>query len=215
MPDQLHWNTVRLLLKDVLTTLMLSDIFRPFRLVGGTSLSLQLGHRKSDDIDLFTDEPYGSVDFAAIDHFLRRTFPYVSDPVNGPVGLGSSYLVGNNPDDTVKLDIYYTDPFVHPAVQINPYRLAMIDEIIAMKLDIVQRRARKKDFWDLHEMLGTHTSPQMIALHALRYPYNHDEALIRTNFTDFSHADKDFDPICLRGKYWELIKLDIIQAFRV
>ena len=90
MSDQLHWNTVRPFLKDVLTTLMRSDIFHPFRLVGGTSLSLQLGHRKSDDIDLFTDEPYGSVDFGAIDQSLRRKFPYVSDPVNGPVGLGSS-----------------------------------------------------------------------------------------------------------------------------
>jgi hypothetical protein len=52
----------------------------------------------------------------------------------------------------------------------------------------------------------------MIALHAQRYPYAHDEALIRQHFTDFSKADEDFDPICLKGKYWELIKLDILQA---
>ena len=38
--------------------------FTPFRLVGGTSLSLQLGHRMSDDIDLFTDDPYDSFNFA-------------------------------------------------------------------------------------------------------------------------------------------------------
>ena len=29
-----------------------------FRLVGGTSLSLQIGHRMSVDIDLFTDAVY-------------------------------------------------------------------------------------------------------------------------------------------------------------
>ena len=81
-----------------------------------------------------------------------------------------------------------------------------------MKIDIVQRKGRKKDFWDIHELLGNHTPAQMIALHAQRYPYNHDENLIRTNFTDFSRADEDFDPICLRGKYWELIKLDIVEA---
>lgn len=81
MPDRLHWNTVRPLLKEALATIMQNDIFQAFRLVGGTSLSLQLGHRKSDDIDLFTDEPYGSIDFAVIDKFLRKTFPYVSDPV--------------------------------------------------------------------------------------------------------------------------------------
>ena len=55
MPDRLHWNTVKPILKEVLTVLMQSSFFDPFRLVGGTSLSLQIGHRMSDDIDLFTD----------------------------------------------------------------------------------------------------------------------------------------------------------------
>ena len=212
MPDRLRWNAVKPLLKEALTILMQSKIFQSFRLVGGTSLSLQLGHRMSDDIDLFNDEPYGSIDLAAIENFLRGTFPYVSPLGKGPVGMGVSYLIGNSHDDTVKLDLYYTDPFMKPALQIGPYRLATIEEIIAMKIDIVQRQARKKDFWDLHELLGTHTPAQMIALHAQRYPYNHNEALIRTNFTDFSRADEDFDPISLNGKYWELIKLDIVQA---
>lgn len=35
-----------------------------------------------------------------------------------------------------------------------------------------------------------------------RYEYTHDRSLIATNFTDFSGADLDFDPICLRGKEW-------------
>lgn len=212
MPDRLHWNTVKPLLKNTLTTLMQSDIFQPFRLVGGTSLSLQLGHRMSDDIDLFTHELYDSIDFDAIDNFLRRVFPFVSDLQKGPVGMGVSYLVGNSQDDTVKLDIFYTSPFIQPALQIDSYRFATVEEIIAMKIDIVQRKARKKDFWDLHELLAMYTPINMIALHAKRYPYHHDEALIRANFIDFSRADEDFNPICLRGKYWELIKLDIIQA---
>lgn len=83
-----------------------------------------------------------------------------------------------------------------------------------MKIDIVQRGSRKKDFWDLHELLDRYTPSQMIALHKIRYPYNHDENDIRKNFTNFAMADDDFDPICLQGKYWELIKLDIIQALR-
>jgi hypothetical protein len=117
--------------------------------VGGTSLSLQLGHRMSDDIDLFTDHPYGSVDFQAIDKFLRESFPYVSDLANAPVGMGVSYLVGDSKDDVVKLDLCYTDPFIQAPLQIGPYRLATVEEIIAMKIDIVQRKARKKDFWDI------------------------------------------------------------------
>lgn len=212
MPDRLYWSTIKPLLKDTLTSLMKSDLFQPFRLVGGTSLSLQLGHRMSDDIDLFTDLPYDSVDFQAIDKFLRKSFPYVSNLANAPVGMGVSYLVGNNKDDLVKLDLYYTDPFIQPSLEIDFYRLATVEEIIAMKIDIVQRKGRKKDFWDIHEFLSAFTVAQMVTLHEKRYPYSHDEALIRTNFTDFSSADEDFDPICLKGKYWELIKLDIAQA---
>ncbi len=51
----------------------------------------------------------------------------------------------------------------------------------------------------------------MIALHKQRYPYTHDENQIRKNFTDFKNADDDFDPVCLKGKHWEIIKLDIID----
>jgi hypothetical protein len=59
----IHYNTVTPLLKEVLDILLKEEIFAPFRLVGGTNLSLRLGHRMSDDIDLFTDAEYGSLDF--------------------------------------------------------------------------------------------------------------------------------------------------------
>lgn len=212
MPEQLHWQTVAPLLKEALFKIMVSELFQSFRLVGGTSLSLQLGHRKSIDIDLFTDAPYESIDFGQIDEFLRKTFPYVSEPLKGVIGIGTSYLIGNDRGDAVKLDLYYTDPFIQPALHLVPYRLATKEEIIAMKIDIVQRGGRKKDFWDLHELMADYSPDQMIALHATRYPYNHEEQTIRANFTDFISADDDFDPICLKGKYWELIKLDIVQA---
>ena len=215
MPDRLHWNTVKPILKEVLTVLMHEKLFNPFSLVGGTSLSLQLGHRMSDDIDLFTDEPYGSLDFAAVDKFLRKTFKYVSDLAAGPVGMGVSYLIGHSKDESVKLDLFYTDTFIQPAIKIGPYRLATVEEIIAMKMDIVQRKARKKDFWDLDELIEKYSIEQMIALHKQRYPHSHDEKLIRENFVDFERADEDFTPICLKGKHWELIKLDFAERLRL
>ena len=49
-----------------------ASIFEPFRLVGGTSLSLQIGHRMSVDIDLFTDAAYGTIDFEKIETFLTN-----------------------------------------------------------------------------------------------------------------------------------------------
>lgn len=50
---------------------MSNDLFLPFLLVGGISLSLQLGHRMSVDIDLFSDHEYDSIDFQKIQSYLR------------------------------------------------------------------------------------------------------------------------------------------------
>lgn len=69
----LYYNTVTDPLKDSLITLMSSPVFEPFLLVGGTALSLQIGHRVSVDIDLFADAPYGSIDFEKINEFIVNT----------------------------------------------------------------------------------------------------------------------------------------------
>ncbi len=61
--DKLHYETVSPMLKEILQQLMSEKLFVPFRLVGGMNLSLRYGHRKSVDIDLFTDADYGSLDF--------------------------------------------------------------------------------------------------------------------------------------------------------
>lgn len=212
MPDSLYWNSVTPLLQSALHQLMNAPLFSPFRLVGGTSLSLQLGHRISVDIDLFTDAPYGTINFEALDSYLRSAFTYVTPPDNMPVGMGRPYFIGNSVEDAIKLDLYYTtDPFFQPELVKENIRMATIEEIIAMKIDVIQRGGRKKDFWDLHEIMDNYDIRQMIALHEERYPYTHDEAAIKANFTNFSDADNDFEPNCLRGKFWELIKLDIIQ----
>jgi hypothetical protein len=37
---------------------------------------------------------------------------------------------------------------------INDIRLATVEEITAMKIDVIQRGGPKKDFWDLHELFN-------------------------------------------------------------
>lgn len=204
----LYYNTVNNLLKDSLIRLMNAAEFKNFRLVGGTALSLQLGHRQSIDIDLFSDLEYGKIDFESIDKYFDKTFNYVDYFKINPA-MGKSYLVGTDKDNTLKLDVYYTDNFIYPEFIKDTIRMATIEEIIAMKLDVIQRGGRKKDFWDLHQLFDSHTLSQMLEYHEKRYPYSHDRNLIIQNFTDFRIADEEFDPICLKGKYWEFIKEDI------
>ncbi len=73
----IYKNTVSDLLWSTLSSLMDFEDLQNFRLVGGTSLSLLLGHRMSVDIDLFTDAPYDSIDFEKIDQLFLNTFGYV------------------------------------------------------------------------------------------------------------------------------------------
>ena len=211
MPKKLHYNTVSPLLRDILSQLMAQPEFTPFCLVGGTSLSLQLGHRVSIDIDLFTDAPYGSLDFHAIQSKLRDMFPYCQGDCGDIVGMGSSYVIGNSAYDSIKLDLFYTDPFIRPIKTIDNIRIASIEDIIAMKLDVIGRNGRKKDFWDLHELHDKYTIAEMLTLYAERYPYNHTQEELLLGLTNFSLADTDPDPNCLRSKAWPLIKLDFME----
>lgn len=50
---------------DLIKTLLNDAEFSTFNLVGGTALSLQIGHRKSIDIDLFTNSDFESQDLAS------------------------------------------------------------------------------------------------------------------------------------------------------
>lgn len=168
------------------------------------------GHRQSVDIDLFTDATYGSVDFNAIDEFLRYNFTYV-DANKSAVGPGRSFYVGRNESDSVKLDVFYTDPFIRKAVLIDGIRIASEEEIIAMKIEVISNGGRKKDFWDIHDLMDDYSFKEMLSLHKERYPFSHDKKAITENFSSFSKADQDFNPICLKGKHWELIKLDLID----
>jgi len=208
---KLYYNTVSARLLSTLHLLMKSAEFDKFRLVGGTSLSLQLGHRESVDIDLFTDSAYDSVDFLVIDKFLKQNFGYVDSFETEVIGMGKSYYIGDSANQCIKLDLFYTDPFIRPIIEIDELRLASLEEIIAMKMDVVSRSGRKKDFWDIHELLDEFSIQKMLDLHQERYPYSHSREEIVTNFKNFKNADSDFNPICLRGKYWELIKLDIVE----
>lgn len=215
MTEKLHYETVSAMLKDILCTIMSESLFYPFRLVGGTNLSLRYGHRKSVDIDLFTDADYGSLDFGTFENWMQERFNYYDCPTKTmPVGFGRSYYVGESAQNCIKLDLMYTDPFIEPVETVDGLRIASVRDIIAMKMDVVRRGGRKKDFWDLHMLLEEYSLPEMLDTHASRYEWPHDTEELLRQCLDFSSADKDFEPICLLGKNWDDIKLDFIDAVR-
>lgn len=212
----LHRNTVSKELFQILKELMEENLLNDFRLVGGTNLSLRLNHRKSSDIDLFTDAEYGSLDYGLIENKLKETFEYYEClDHSGIVGFGRTYYIGHSKDGIIKLDLMYeNDPFMHPTEYNDGIRMASLEEVAVMKIDAIFRGGRKKDFWDLHYLLfdlGMNIE-DLISMHKTRCEYTHNREELINQLVNFEQADDEPDPLCNLGKFWDLVKMDIAHV---
>ena len=210
---RLHYETVSRPLLECLQKLMAHKAFDGFVLVGGTALSLQLGHRRSADIDLFTASDYGSMNLEEIKCALASIFPY-TDRLETLTrrNLGYSVYVGNSRAERVKLDLFYTDEFIAPIVQQDGLRLASLQDIAAMKMQTIVNNKRKKDFWDIDELLEHFTLEELIQYGLQRNPYTLTQKDILDtlcNLTVFTELNNDDFVLCFKGKYWELIVEDL------
>ncbi|MDO6803053.1 hypothetical protein Q4595_11390 [Wenyingzhuangia sp. 1_MG-2023] len=127
----------------------------------------------------------------------------------GEVVFGRSYFVGTSQDNALKLDIYYIEPFVFPMLEVENIRLATSEEIAAMKFEVIVNGGRKKDFWEVHELLNSYTLEEMLSFYEKRNPYGSTKQELLQACLDFSNAEDDLTPNCYKNKKWELIKLDI------
>ncbi len=124
------------------------------------------------------------------------------------VGMGKSYFIGNNKEDLLKLDLFYTDSFVFPCVVEKNIRFSSLEEVAAMKFEVIAEGGRKKDFWDIHELLEKYSLNDLISFYIKRNPYGYSKEELLAKVVDFSVAEDDFTPNCFKDKDWELIKLD-------
>jgi len=192
-----------------------------FRLVGGTALSLLRGHRESVDIDMFCDGPYGQIPFDHIFEVLRDRFPYVEETSAfiGPSSLinnqGLYLFIGKDEETAIKTDILYWDaPYLYPPIIEDGIRLATIEDTAAMKLDTISRGGRKKDFWDLSEILETHTLAHLLEIYQKKYPWFDVDDVIK-GLVDFSIADQMPDPVCFKNKNWDSVKDQMLAVFNL
>ncbi len=131
------------------------------RLVGGTALSLQIGHRVSDDLDLFSVAP---LDGMAVQRMLVDKYGFI------PAIIEENTLIGFI--QGVKIDvIYHPFPWLEKAIEEDGFRIATKKDIAAMKMHaIINSGKRPKDFVDV-AFLSMHFSYNDIKRLLLRrYP---------------------------------------------
>ncbi len=201
----LHLETVEPGTFSVLKKLMEVPTLQNFALVGGTALSLKFGHRTSIDLDMFWDGKFSNDDIVAdLTNFFGSAFDYKK--ANDAFGIFCFI-------NTVKVDIVrFPHPLLKPIETIDEVRMYCDADIAAMKIQAILGRGKKKDFWDLHELLKHYSLKQIISWHKEKYPNQMLAIGIPHAITYFVDADESETPVSLKGQSWETIKKDISKV---
>jgi hypothetical protein len=169
------------------------------RLVGGTALALQYGHRESVDLDFF-----GSLDLEDIDIVLKpfESVQLIRNSTNIKI-----YLVNG-----IKVDfVNYPHAWIDQAVLEEGLVLASDKDIAAMKIAAITGRGSKKDFIDLYFLLKKYSLDEIIAFYIQKFP-DATKLIALKSLVYFSDADAEPTPKMIHKVSWEEAKRTIIAA---
>jgi predicted nucleotidyltransferase component of viral defense system len=175
-----------------------------FALAGGTSLSLQIGHRQSLDLDLFSTSAF---DLIELENVLSNQNDLEFEFVGKNSRMFFCYI------NKIKCD------FVHePAVLLNPFLQIdnvfyfSVDDIAAMKMHTICGRGKRKDFFDVYALLELYSWKKLLSCYENKYGIGQMNILWRS-ICYFVDAENDFEIVGFKpfDKSWEEIKKIIIK----
>lgn len=178
----LHKEAVDEATLDLLIQLQAKKYLKGFNLVGGTALALQLGHRKSIDIDLFSDF---SFDVAQMleklsSDFNLKLFFSANNTIKGSI---------NN----VQVDILaHRYPLISEPLTEGHITMLSTQDIIALKLNAITTSGQRvKDFIDLYYLLPEFNLSEMINFYETKYKQYNEVNVLKsiTYFNDVDLAD--------------------------
>lgn len=197
----LSYQTIDAPVLELLKKLQQIRAFSGLRLAGGTSLALQIGHRKSNDLDLFgildIDELALSKSLAEIGQFslLNKTDNIYIYLING-----------------IKVDIVnYHYPWLDGALLTDNLVLAGKKDIAAMKLAAITGLGTKKDFIDVYFLLKYFSLTEMLGFYSQKYP-DGSAFLVLKGLSFFEDADDESSPVMIEYITWEDVKTFILET---
>lgn len=202
----LYYETIAPKTLELLIQLQSLNALKETRLVGGTSLSLQYGHRISVDLDLFGYQM--DVDFIDIIGEIKDFGLDINIRKQSPKMLIA--LI-----EQVKVDIVnYPYKWIDTAITEDKLLLASEKDIAAMKISAITNRGTKKDFYDLYFLIKRFSLENILSLYSEKY--GHDStfmALKSLNY--FDDAEKEADPIVLNPNVtWNEVKSVISKELK-
>lgn len=194
--------TVEPITLGILKELMQLPALNNFALVGGTNLSLRLGHRLSIDLDIFSNDDFESDDIIPA---IKQKYPQFN--VYRQTKRSFAGFI-----DELKIDIVlHQYPYLQEVEVIDDIRFVSIPDVVAMKLNAISKRGAKKDFYDLASLLDLYSINEMLDFFKIKYS-NDEIGFVLHSMYYFDDADQQDDPISLTGQSWESIKLKIKQT---
>jgi predicted nucleotidyltransferase component of viral defense system len=179
---------------------------REFSLVGGTALSLKYGHRKSVDLDLFSENKFSN---GSVISTLENEFPNFKIENNIEKSGIFCYI------ENVKVDIVkHPHPLISDIEDIDGIRMYGTPDIAAMKIKAILGRGRKKDFWDLQTLLEHYSVKQVIDFYEKKFFNQHLLIGIAQAIIYFTDAEESETPVSLKGQTWEKVKKQISKKVR-
>lgn len=144
---------------ELLISLMLDKELNDFFLVGGTALSLQIGHRISIDIDLFSRQSFD----------VNELLSYLESKDFTLDFLDKNTIKGKINGVAVDL-ITHAYPLANDIIVTDGIRMASLEDIAAMKLNaIVSNGTRLKDFIDITYLSSYLSLKQMMDAYEQKY----------------------------------------------
>jgi predicted nucleotidyltransferase component of viral defense system len=175
---------------------------QPFSLVGGTALALRYGHRSSIDLDLFYHERFDQpLIVSKLEEHFKQRFVYKQQQTQ----FGIFCFI-----DEIKVDIVHFPHLpISPIVKENGIRSYSSADIAAMKIQAILGRGKKKDFWDLYELLQHFSLQQIMDWHKQKYPSQMLAISIPHAITYFVDAEESETPVSFKNQTWESVKKGI------
>lgn len=202
----LSYGTVESHTLELLKAFMRQDLFASMRLVGGTALALQYGHRQSVDLDMFGPVQLDSFEIRQVLNRLGR-LTVIKETSNIKI-----YLL-----DGIKVDfVNYAYPWIDDAVEEEGIRLASDKDIAAMKINAIEGRGSKKDFIDLYFLLKHYTLQEILDFYCHKYPENSVfRAILSLSY--FDDADSQMMPKMFMEDDWNHMKKhlsEVVKSFQ-
>lgn len=188
---------------ELLKRLQGISLFAGLRLVGGTALALQYGHRKSIDLDLFGSLHADEFEMAvALSEF--RDVIKLNRSVNIHV-----YLIQG-----IKVDIVaYPYPWISDPVVIDGLLLSSVQDIAAMKLAAITGRGTKKDFYDVYLLLRYFSLGEMIRFYEQKYR-DGSVFLVLKSLVFFEDAEAEAMPLLFHAVSWDKVTTKIREVHK-